>query len=78
MKNILGFNSLMSKAQKQPNLQYFLTKTKTKVGLVPNLGCETRKTSTRTRYVQNKNSTIFCCKKNYIYICIVTGKHTQN
>ncbi len=66
----------MSHAQKQPSLWYLLTKTKTKVGLVSNLGCEIRKTSTRTQYVQNKNSTKFCCKNNNNNN-IITRKHIK-
>jgi len=38
----------LSWAQKQPRLQDFLTKTKTKVGLVPNPNHETRKTRIKT------------------------------
>jgi len=30
---------------------------KTRVGLIPNSNCETRKIKTRTRHVQTKNST---------------------
>jgi hypothetical protein len=35
-----------------------------KVGLIPNLDHETRKTITRPRHVQNKNPTRFNCKKD--------------
>jgi hypothetical protein len=37
-------------------------KTRTRVGLIPNLYCETRKIRTRTQQVQEKNSTRFYCK----------------
>jgi len=49
----------MSWAQKQPRLQDFLNKTKTKAGVIINPNHETRKTRTRTQHMQTKNSTKF-------------------
>jgi hypothetical protein len=41
-------NSIVSWTRKQQRLQDFLTKTKTKANIVPNLDHETRKTRTKT------------------------------
>ncbi len=40
----------------------FKSKTKQKVGLIPNPNRETRKTKTKTQHMQYKNSTKFYCK----------------
>jgi len=56
---VLDYRPLqVSQTWKQPSLHDFLTKTKTKVGLVPNLNCETRKTKKehnkcKTRFQQD-------------------------
>jgi hypothetical protein len=60
-QNLQG-NGNVSQAWKQPKLQDFLTKTNTRVGLIPNQNHETKKTIIRTWQVQNNNSTIFYCK----------------
>jgi hypothetical protein len=51
----------VSRAQKQPSPQDFLTIMKIKVGLVLNSNCETKKT--KTQHVQNKNPTKFYWKE---------------
>jgi hypothetical protein len=48
---------------KQPKLHDFLTQMKIKANLIPTLDRELRKIRTITRHVQNKNLTIFYCKK---------------
>jgi hypothetical protein len=48
-------------AQKQPNLQDFLTKTRTTTSMVPNL--DRKKTKPKTQHVKNKNPTKFYCKE---------------
>jgi hypothetical protein len=59
----------MSQARKQPRLQDFLTKTKTRARLIINPNHETRKTT--TQHMQNKNSTRFYYNK------AMTRKRTQ-
>ncbi len=61
----------MSRAQKQPRLQDFLTKIKTRACLIINPNHERRKIRTRTQHMQNKNSTRFYYNK------VMTKKHTQ-
>jgi hypothetical protein len=52
----------VSQAWKQPKLWDFLTKTNTRVGLIPNQDREIRKIRTKTWQVQNNNSTGFYYK----------------
>jgi hypothetical protein len=49
------FVSLPSQVQKQPRLQEFLPKMRTKACLIPNLDHEKKNTRIRTQHVQNKN-----------------------
>ncbi len=53
----------MSHARKQPRIQNFLPKTKTKTSLITNSNHEIKKTRTRTRHMQNKNPTRFYYKE---------------
>jgi hypothetical protein len=55
----------VSHAWKQPRLQDLLPKTTTKTSLITNLNHEMKiiRTRTRTRHMQNKNTTRFYAKK---------------
>jgi hypothetical protein len=53
----------LSQAQKQPKLQDSLTKTKTKINLIPNLDYETRKIRKRTQHMPNKIQQDFIARK---------------
>jgi hypothetical protein len=48
----------ISKAQKQPRLQDFLNKMKTRASLVPNLDYETRKKKNMTHAKQKSNKVL--------------------
>ncbi len=45
----------LSQVWKQPRLQDFLTQTKIRACLIPNLDYEKKETKTKTQHVQNKN-----------------------
>jgi phenylalanyl-tRNA synthetase alpha subunit len=53
----------LSQAQKQPQLQDFLTKMKTKANIVPNLNHKTRKIRKKTQQAQTRIQQDFICKK---------------
>ncbi len=54
----------MPQAQKQPKLQYSLTNTRTKAGLIPNPNYETKKTRKKTKHAPNKIQQDFITRKN--------------
>jgi hypothetical protein len=66
----------MSQTQKQPRLHDFITKTKTKVEIIPNLDHEINKIRTITLQVLTKIQKYFIAKKKQNKIII--RKHIRN
>jgi hypothetical protein len=58
--------------------EFFKTKMRTRVSLIPNLNCETRKKRIKTSQEQNKKSKKIYCKNEIKIKQGCDKKHTQN